>query len=822
MTETAICPSNRSRTGLLGGATSDLTLRICGTQYDGQVIRIAGTKCSIGAGTGCTLRLRAKGVDPLHCVILRGQSKTIVRQWSPNTRLNGRTFSDEQLRVGDRLAIGPIELEVLEDTPRPAAIESGDTRGDRQNDERLREARRLNRRRVRDLAGELRSARQRVEELQDTVQQQGSEHQQLESRLDELESLLAQADEERGQLRDQLSTADQQLDQTQQYEQLPVDATLAYQTDREQWREERDRLLEDIQQYQQQLDEQASSIADAINPSQTICLSDVQADDHQPQWSDELLEAKQAYERDREQWDQEREELESKVREYENSAQTHEDIAQTTRQQAEDDRRRWEEKVEHLNQQLTALAEPATSEDSARIHQLESDLANVRDEADQLRNKLSEVERANEQRQTRSFSQQTEMRRAEAVLDERATQIDNANSKLHQEREEFAEQQRRFEEQKLKSEEEFSARVEQLDRELEETRAKLATREGELIEKVAALEDRAHELDEAAGRLQSDRDAFDQQREQIESQLSDAAEELVRQGSAIENQRNTSTIQWSPDATAVHDEVTGSLAQQVPITAPSDVEPFAGDDHQPVEQKDEVLFEPTSDESPLSTADVLANMAHVAEEPPQDAEFFPAQMSPPTPTPADDSLRHSPEMPVADAPKPADSEDDSIEEYMARLLQRVRADEATPSTSFTPAPAPQIQQPAQPIERSPEPEETPKSADPSDFVPRRAAPENSLAAMRELANESARAAISVSDKNRNQNTVRGKISMAVISGIIGIGLLLVSPGMPWVILPIAGISLVVTFVFAFQATKVRMPKRPTEAVDSNDERRTDC
>jgi hypothetical protein len=45
----------------------------------------------------------------------------VARSWSGGTRLNGRCFVDAPLVAGDRLAIGPIELEVLSSTAADAA-----------------------------------------------------------------------------------------------------------------------------------------------------------------------------------------------------------------------------------------------------------------------------------------------------------------------------------------------------------------------------------------------------------------------------------------------------------------------------------------------------------------------------------------------------------------------------------------------------------------------------------------------------------------------------------------------------------------------------
>ena len=96
-----------------------LVLRCCGPSRVGQIVRLKSDKCTIGSNPGCTLRLRARGVKPLHCLILRGRAETVIRRWAPDTRLNGQPFSDAPLLVGDRLSIGPIEFEVLDPSVQP-------------------------------------------------------------------------------------------------------------------------------------------------------------------------------------------------------------------------------------------------------------------------------------------------------------------------------------------------------------------------------------------------------------------------------------------------------------------------------------------------------------------------------------------------------------------------------------------------------------------------------------------------------------------------------------------------------------------------------
>jgi len=106
--------SGLTQSALEDGHQSDLVLRVSGSSHDGKLIRLRSNKCSIGSGPQCTLRLRCRRFRPVHCLILRGPNATVVRSWAPETLLNGRRFSDAMLSPGDRLGIGPIELEVVE------------------------------------------------------------------------------------------------------------------------------------------------------------------------------------------------------------------------------------------------------------------------------------------------------------------------------------------------------------------------------------------------------------------------------------------------------------------------------------------------------------------------------------------------------------------------------------------------------------------------------------------------------------------------------------------------------------------------------------
>ncbi|MCD4726746.1 MAG: hypothetical protein K8R46_03730, partial [Pirellulales bacterium] len=110
MVATAFATQRRTRSNVVG---DELVLRVFGPTRDGRIVRLKSHKCTIGAGKHCSLRLRAPGVAPLHCLVVRGRAGAVVRRWAADTLLNHQAFDDAPLLPGDRLSVGPVELEVL-------------------------------------------------------------------------------------------------------------------------------------------------------------------------------------------------------------------------------------------------------------------------------------------------------------------------------------------------------------------------------------------------------------------------------------------------------------------------------------------------------------------------------------------------------------------------------------------------------------------------------------------------------------------------------------------------------------------------------------
>lgn len=89
-----------------------LALRVSGEEQ--APLELAGEKTTVGSGQSCTLRLTQAGVRPLHCLITRGDQGLTIRRWADGTLLNGELFTEAPLQLGDRLTLGPVELELID------------------------------------------------------------------------------------------------------------------------------------------------------------------------------------------------------------------------------------------------------------------------------------------------------------------------------------------------------------------------------------------------------------------------------------------------------------------------------------------------------------------------------------------------------------------------------------------------------------------------------------------------------------------------------------------------------------------------------------
>ncbi len=94
----------------------DVRLVVIGGKNAGRIIPVTGEKFFVGRAEDCHLRPHSDLVSRHHCAIMVQEGEVTVRDFGSRngTMVNGeRIRGEEELRPGDRLAIGPLEFEVL-------------------------------------------------------------------------------------------------------------------------------------------------------------------------------------------------------------------------------------------------------------------------------------------------------------------------------------------------------------------------------------------------------------------------------------------------------------------------------------------------------------------------------------------------------------------------------------------------------------------------------------------------------------------------------------------------------------------------------------
>ena len=181
--------------GLLGTPTGELVLKICGGEHDGRVLRLTAAKCLIGSAPGCTLRLRARGIRPVHALILRGPAGNVIRCWSNDTQLNDRAFTEALLELGDTIQIGPITLcvdELAQEVPSPR-VPSPRVLAPRSPEPTEKTSLRNTRNRRKQLFGVLRQERQQHDDLKSTINNQREQLAAFEQQIEKLQSAVQSA-----------------------------------------------------------------------------------------------------------------------------------------------------------------------------------------------------------------------------------------------------------------------------------------------------------------------------------------------------------------------------------------------------------------------------------------------------------------------------------------------------------------------------------------------------------------------------------------------------------------------------------------------------
>ena len=250
----AITPRNNRTKRLPAPPTDEITLQIVGGEHHGRTVRITAPKCTVGSAPGCTLRLRATGVAPLHCLILRGPNGVVVRRMADDARLNGREFDDAPLAANDQLEIGSVMFVVVQvPLSQQAAAETagaGPQPLSEEARELIRDTRRRAKLRARNLLNALRAGKRQADQLQRQIESRKLEFEQAARQTAALNrELTAQRDRQR-------TTEDEQRAAVLQVGQLTASLErlrhelLAVQSQRQseadRWRLDRSRMTEDL------------------------------------------------------------------------------------------------------------------------------------------------------------------------------------------------------------------------------------------------------------------------------------------------------------------------------------------------------------------------------------------------------------------------------------------------------------------------------------------------------------------------------------------------------------------------------------------------
>ncbi|MGE0606191.1 MAG: FHA domain-containing protein [Pirellulales bacterium] len=101
----------------------ELKLKVLVGNNAGQEVKIAGPKFFIGRAEDCHLRPRSDLISRHHCVIIVEESLVAVRDFGSKngTLINGeRVRSEQELKTGDKLKVGPLEFEAIVTQSAPA------------------------------------------------------------------------------------------------------------------------------------------------------------------------------------------------------------------------------------------------------------------------------------------------------------------------------------------------------------------------------------------------------------------------------------------------------------------------------------------------------------------------------------------------------------------------------------------------------------------------------------------------------------------------------------------------------------------------------
>ncbi len=667
-------------------STGELVLRVCSSARQGQIVRLRSRKCTIGSSSNCTLRLNARGVHPLHCLIVRGPNATVIRSSAIDTRLNGRSFTDANLNFGDRLMIGPIEFEVLNANTFPIPAESETD----QNFPQWQVENDAKQQQLSQAADELDSKTVELEKQKAALQQQ---QKQLETQTQKLNQKQDRLDRQTIELRQDREQLDTEVHTLRQHRER-------LDTETETLRRNRERVdseAENLRQQREQLESETETLRQ--DREQLNAETETLRQDREP-----LNPETETLRQDRERLDAEtetlrknREQLDAETETLRHEREQLDAETETLRQ----DRERLESETETLGKEREAWESDRGEADS----QSPENDSLLEQEQRELEAKRAELERQAEQWRNEHELEQQRLRQEGEAIESQTVELEKQNQILQRQRQEWDTQQ-------------------------QENEQRLREQSEDIDRREASLMDQSMELDEA-------RTAWETQKQDERGQW-----EREKQLALEHRQQTEEVTVYEPQTSA-----------EAPEDSPHEKE--------------------LSTEAPVSLGDTLDRMGVSLVD---DDEPLPEVQQQ-----TDTSSKYEQQKRPEQAGDTDDEGEESLDSYMARLMDRARnvSDSSDSPAVSTPTPVKRPSAASRPAssrakEVPTSPSQTAEILDDSQrtpekklesIEPRGVAPERemSLSSMRELANVSAHTAINRHAKRQYRHTARSKLLVSGIS-----------------------------------------------------------
>jgi hypothetical protein len=739
----------RETTSLLGFVGRGMRLRVSrDASASSDIVELASRRCLVGSAPSCDVRVNEPGIAPIECLILQGAKNNVVR-WFDTTRgfAGGEFFEDEILRAGDPLQVGPVELELLIDEIMQADEPATSEERAGTSEDRL---------------AEYISRLERLElQLQDLQQASGG-------------TAPTDAADANHEVVATISALATQL--------AGLQARSA--TDRDLWSGEKaeleamlqsrlgefDLLQDEVQRLREELVTVRSEYSNAI--------ANEAASDRLVAVSQTLVERTHDFEQQQTNWERDRSEfqrqLQANMERFEqfeaqlaeqNDRQSQSDAA---RQAAEARADRLQESVEQLSERLAVQHqeyETVRAQWDADRTSLESELAETKEQLTQF----ATTESANLELREAWNRERTDLQ----------SQIDASNSRLEEAQGELETQRRQFHEEQLsRPEAQSKVRVSHQLNGLGEQR---------VDHEVSGAS--SNPMDRLLAASSLDNDADDEYDARLRSFVSPVPQGEDDTESEYPTDQYGTSAHAEPDdgdqpfnslrsAAYLNDETDEESTDEDSFATSMGVQNYSQEVDTEGDEVAELVFAAASPAPPVSTADVLARLGQSGawndDEP--DADDLSDSRS--THTRSASSQYGQPQYtPVAETPfkssigksaNASDDEEESIEAYMARLMNRVRATDVRDEPARKPEPT---------VVRSPSTEYTevketktarepePEKFNPEEYKPRSQAPElaDRMTAMRSLANDSARSAIASHAKRNWSNVMKLKLLVSVFA-----------------------------------------------------------